>query len=150
MKGKKIQILQKLLQKMKGENTLQIIFEVSSSLILKPKNKKRNQRKTKKEKITYRLILLMNMDIKPLNKILALIQQYIKMIIFYCCSIAKSCPTLCNPMDCNMPDLPVPNHFSEFAQVHVHWIGGAVQPSHPLSLSSPSAPQSFQSNARSF
>ena len=79
---------------MKGENTLQIIFEVSSSLILKPKNKKRNQRKTKKEKITYRLILLMNMDINPLNKILALIQQYIKMIIFCCCSIAKSCPTL--------------------------------------------------------
>ena len=80
---------------------------------MKPKKTKKEtkQRKTKKEKITLRLIPLINMDIRPLNKILALIQQYIKMIIYCCCSVAKSCPTLCNPIDCNMPELPVPNHF---------------------------------------
>ena len=49
----------------------------------------------------------------------------------------QSCPTLCDPMDCNMPGLPVPHHFSGFAQVHVQWIPDAVQTSHPL-LPSPS------------
>ena len=36
------------------------------------------------------------------------------------CSVAKLCPTLCNPMDCSSPGLPVPRHPPEFAQVHVH------------------------------
>ena len=35
-----------------------------------------------------------------------------------CCSVATSCPTLCNPMDCSTPGLPVPHHFPEFVQVH--------------------------------
>jgi len=52
---------------------------------------------------------------------------------WYCyCSVAKSCPALCNPMDCSMPGFPNPHHLLEFAQVHVHWIGDAMQPSHPL------------------
>ena len=42
-------------------------------------------------------------------------------------------------MDCSTPGLPVPHHLSEFAQVHVHCIGGAIQPSHPLMPSFPSA-----------
>ena len=41
-------------------------------------------------------------------------------------------------MDCSVPGLPVPYHLSEFAQVHVHRVGDAIQPSHPLSPSSPS------------
>ena len=53
-----------------------------------------------------------------------------------CCSIAQSCLTLCNP---STPGLPVPHHLLEFAQVHVHRIGDAVQPSHLLTHSSPSA-----------
>ena len=44
-----------------------------------------------------------------------------------------------NPMNCNMPDLAVPYHLLKFAQVHVHCIGDAIQPSHSLSPSSPSA-----------
>ena len=47
--------------------------------------------------------------------------------------------TLRKPMDCSTPGLPVPHHLLEFAQVHVHCIGDAVQPSHPLTPSSPSA-----------
>ena len=42
-------------------------------------------------------------------------------------------------MDCSMPGLPVPNRLLEFAQVHVHWIGNAIQVSYPLTPSSPSA-----------
>ena len=55
----------------------------------------------------------------------------------YCCSVAQSCPTLCNPMDCSMPGFVVPHHLPEFAQVHVHCISDAIQPPHPLSPSSP-------------
>ena len=45
----------------------------------------------------------------------------------------------CDSMDCSMPDLSVPHHLPKFAQVHVHCIGDAIQPSHPLTPSSPSA-----------
>ena len=47
--------------------------------------------------------------------------------------------TLCYPMDCSMPGFPVLHYVSEFAQTHVHWVGGAIQPSHPLLPSSPPA-----------
>ena len=47
-------------------------------------------------------------------------------------SVAQSCPTLCNPMNCSMPDLPVHHQLPEFTQTHVHWVGGDIQPSHPL------------------
>ena len=59
---------------------------------------------------------------------------------WYCyCSVAKSCPALCNPTDCSMPGFPSPHHLLEFAQVHVHCISDAIQPSHPLRPSPPSS-----------
>ena len=54
-------------------------------------------------------------------------------------SVAQSCPTLCDPMDCSMPGLPVHHQLPGFAQTHVHWVSDAIQPSHPLSSPSPSA-----------
>ena len=56
-----------------------------------------------------------------------------------CSSVAKSCPTLCNPMDCSTPDSLVLHYFPEFAQTHVHPVSDAIQPSHPLSSPSPPA-----------
>ena len=57
-----------------------------------------------------------------------------------CCrSVPQSCSTLCDPMDCSMPGLPVPLNLLESAQVHIHCIGDAIQPSHPLVPSSLSA-----------
>ena len=56
----------------------------------------------------------------------------------YCCSVAKSCPTLCDPVDCSTPGFPVLHHLPEFDQIHVHWVHDAIQPSHTLSPSSPS------------
>ena len=56
-----------------------------------------------------------------------------------CCSVAQLCPPLCDPMDCSMPGFPVHHHLVEFAQTHVHWIGDAIQPSHPLLFPSPPA-----------
>ena len=48
-------------------------------------------------------------------------------------------PTLCNPMRCSMPGLPVFHHLPEFAQTHVHWVGDIIQPSHPLPSPPPPA-----------
>ena len=57
----------------------------------------------------------------------------------YCCSVDKSCLTLCNPMDCSTPGFPVLHYFPDFAQVYVRWVGDAIWPSHPLLPSSPFA-----------
>ena len=54
-------------------------------------------------------------------------------------SLAQSCPTLCDPMDCSMPGFPVHYQLPELAQTHAHWVGDAIQPSHPLSSPSPPA-----------
>ena len=54
-------------------------------------------------------------------------------------SVAQSCPTLCDPMDHSTPGLPVHHKLPEFTQTHVHWLGDAIQPSHPLSSPSPPA-----------
>ena len=49
-----------------------------------------------------------------------------------CCSVTHSCLTLCNSMDCSMPGFPVLHPLPELDQTHVHWVGNAIQPSHPL------------------
>ena len=52
-------------------------------------------------------------------------------------SITQSCLTPCDPIDCSRPSLPVHNQLPEVTQTHVHWVGDAIQPSHPLSSPSP-------------
>ena len=54
-------------------------------------------------------------------------------------SVTQSCPTLCNPIDCSKPGLPVHHQLSELTQTHVHWISYDIQPSHLLSSPSPPA-----------
>ena len=54
-------------------------------------------------------------------------------------SVAKSCPTLCDCMDCSAPGSSVLHYLSEFVQIHIHWVGDAIQPSYPLLPSSPPA-----------
>ena len=48
-------------------------------------------------------------------------------------SVTQSCPTLCDPMNCSTPGLPVHHQFPKFTQTHIHQVGDAIQPSHPLS-----------------
>ena len=55
-----------------------------------------------------------------------------------CCSVAQSCPTPCYPIDYKTPGLLVCHHLPEFTQVNVHCISDAIQPSYPLTPSSPS------------
>ena len=59
-------------------------------------------------------------------------------------SVAQSCPTLCDPMNWSTPGLPVHHQLLEFTQTHVHWVGDAIQPSHPLASPSPPAPNPSQ------
>ena len=54
-------------------------------------------------------------------------------------SVAQSCPTLCDLMNCSTPGLPVHHQLLEFTQTHVHRVSDATQPSHPLSSPSPPA-----------
>ena len=55
-------------------------------------------------------------------------------------SVPQSYPTLCDSMNHSMPGLPVHHQLLESTQTHVHWVGDAIQPSHPLSSPSPLAP----------
>ena len=54
-------------------------------------------------------------------------------------SVTQSCPTLCEPMNCSTPSLPVHCQLLQFTQTYVHWVGNAIQPSHPLSSPFPLA-----------
>ena len=72
---------------------------------------------------------------------------YISNKVYQFSSVAQSSPTLCDPMDCTL-GLPVHHQIPEFTQTHVHRVGDAIQPSHPLSspsppASNPSQPQSL-------
>ena len=59
-------------------------------------------------------------------------------------SVTQSCPTLCDSMNRSMPGLPVHHQLPEFIQTHVHRVGEAIQPSHPLSSPFPPAPNPSQ------
>ena len=63
-------------------------------------------------------------------------------------SVTQSCPALCDPMGCHMLGFPVHHQLPEFTQTHVHQVGDAIQPSHPLS--SPSPPASILPSIRDF
>ena len=73
--------------------------------------------------------------------------KILKSILYPCIfilSVIQSCPTLCDTLGCIMPGFPVHHHFPEFVQTHVHQVGDAIQPSHPLSSSSPPTFNLFQ------
>ena len=65
-----------------------------------------------------------------------------KLVLFS--SVAQSCLTLCHPINRSMPSLRVHHQLLEFTQTHVHQVGDAIQPSHPLSFPSPPAPNPSQ------
>ena len=61
-----------------------------------------------------------------------------------CSSVAQSCRTVCDPMNRSTPGLPGRHQLPEFTQIHVHRVGDAIQPSHPLSSPFPAAPNPSQ------
>ena len=66
-------------------------------------------------------------------------RKAIRQMYIGCCSVAKLCLTLCEPMDGSMPGFPVLHCLLESAQTYVHWVSDAIQPSCPLSPPSPPA-----------
>ena len=81
--------------------------------------------------------------LKPLS-VVSLVQegcasQLLASVYLCCCSVTKPWPTLCDSVDCSMPGFPVRHYLPEFAQVHVHLVSDAIQPSHPLLSPSPPA-----------
>ena len=68
----------------------------------------------------------------------------ISFISFSCCPVTMSCPTLCDPMNYSTPALPVHYKILQFTQTHVHHLGYAIQPIHPLSSPCPPAPSISQ------
>ena len=62
-------------------------------------------------------------------------------------SVAQQCLTFCDPMNRSTPGLPVHHQLPEFTQTHVHWISDAIQPSHPLSSSSPPSIRVFSNES---
>ena len=65
------------------------------------------------------------------------LNNYLQWAHFENSVVAQSCPTLCDPLDCSTPGLPVHHQLPELAQTHVHQVGDAIQPPHPLSSPSP-------------
>ena len=70
------------------------------------------------------------------------IPRYVWMCLFCCCSVAKSCLTLRDPVDCSMPSFPVLHHPSELAQIHVRWVSDAISSSATLFFGLQSFPES--------
>ena len=115
----------------------------------------KTQKPVKHKKMFSKLLVLRKMEVKnnwdmsvqiPSNISIHLKFFIIKMgggemrdhLVPSCCSVTKLYLTLCNPMDCSTLGSPILHHLPEFAQIHVYWIGDAIQTSH--SLSSPSPP----------
>ena len=65
------------------------------------------------------------------------VEPTVNKLWFITALVTQLCQTLCNPMDCSTPDFPVLHYLLEFAQTSVHWVGDAIQPSHPLLPLSP-------------
>jgi len=80
--------------------------------------------------------------------IITTLQLYLLCIPSCCCyPVAQPCLSLCDPMDCSTPGFPVLHHLLELSQTHVHWVGDAIQPSHPLSSPSPPALSVFSNES---
>ena len=78
---------------------------------------------------------------RVMSRIPCTTQQILISYLFYTSvqfsSVTQSRPTLCDPMDCSTPGLPVHHQLPESTQTHVHWVGDAIQPPQPLSSPSP-------------
>ena len=81
--------------------------------------------------------------LRTLSYLLLTIPLKLRLLVQFS-SVTQSCPTLCDPMNCSMPGLPVHHQLPEFTQTHVHWVGDAIEPAHPLLSPSPPAPSPSQ------
>ena len=84
--------------------------------------------------IPFFLLLFIQSQFFHSSKVMALISHVWSIMLGSegCCSVARLCPIICNPMNCSTPGFPVLPHLPEFAQTHVHWVSDVILPSiHP-------------------
>ena len=79
-----------------------------------------------------------------MGSVVVAVKDFTSLLMDQFSSVAQSCPTLCNPMNRSTPGLPAHHQLPEFTQTHVHRVGDAIQPSHPLMSPSPPAPNPSQ------
>ena len=91
--------------------------------------------------ISYLIWIYQMFELKERQKYRKYIYYFMK-ISYCCCSVAKWCLTLCDPMKCGIPGFPVLHYLPEFVHTHVHWVGNAIQLSKPPVVPF-SCPQSF-------
>ena len=91
-------------------------------------------------------ILIITMTVKMIRNILKMLKNFRAKVSSWdhLNSVAQSCPALCDPMNRTTPGLPVHQQLPEFTQTHIHRVGNAIQPSHPLSSPFPPAPNPSQ------
>ena len=94
--------------------------------------------------ISYLIWIYQMFELKERQKYRKYIYCFMK-ISYCCCSVAKWCLTLCDPMKCGIPGFPVLHYLPGFAQTHIHWVIDAIQPSHSVALFS-FCLQSFQTS----
>ena len=87
------------------------IFQIPDTVLLAP---------SVQQQPSFLLVLRVRYSSPERNSFFALLAQWC------CCSVAKLCPTLCDPMDCSTPGSSVLHCLLEFAQIHVHWVGDAI------------------------
>ena len=85
----------------------------------------------------------LKVNLKKWTILLYLKEYYLKYSVQFS-SVTQLCPTLCDPVNCSMPGLPVHHQLLEFTQTHIHRVGDTIQPSHPLLSPFPPAPSSSQ------
>ena len=89
--------------------------------------------------VNWLLLIVININNICETHIIFIFSSYFSLWVVQFSSVTQLCPTLCDPMNHSMPGLPVHHQLPEFTQTHVHWVGDAIQPSHPLSSPSPLA-----------
>ena len=73
-----------------------------------------------------------NFWVSPIRLLIHVYSYSKQFLLIISVQFSRSCPTLCNTMNCSMPGFPVHHQLPEFTQTHVHWVSDAIQPSHPL------------------
>ena len=84
-------------------------------------------------------ITVLSSVVSDKNSVVILVYSFFLIFLIFClllilnnfsCSFAQLCLTLCDPMDCSIPDFPVLHHLLEFAKNHIHWVSDAIHDIH--------------------
>ena len=114
----------------RGQERMRLLDSITDSVDVSWENSERERR-------TEEPGVLQSMELQRVGHDWATEQQQFLLEVTQFSLVTQSCPTLCNRLDCSTPGFPVHHQLPDLAQTHVHRVGDAIQPSHPLSSPSP-------------